>query len=182
LDLNNPKLDAKTVLMKYAAFRKMGEKMNMMNGGGSMEMAGDMMEKGADMSMGKAVQFGGMTLRRASELEQPVRGGHFLNDFGQSQRLLIDGAGYGGSVPQVLTLMNGDAQQMLTNTSSLMFKNMESLASDEEKIQSVFLSILNRKASDKEVEMSKKTVSEGNAGYGNLIWALINTREFIFVQ
>ncbi len=184
LDLTNPKLDAKTVLMKYAAMRNINEKMNSMMSGGSMEMSGDMKMDGAgaDMSMGKATKFGGMVLRRASELEQPVRGGHFLNDFGQSQRLLIDGAGYGGSVPQVLTLMNGNAQEMLTNTSSLLFRNIEKLANDDEKITAVFLSIMNRKPTEKEIALSKKTVAEGASGYSSLIWALINTREFIFVQ
>ena len=177
LDLQNPKLDAKTVLMKYAAFRKMGEKMRDM-AGMAMEMNQDMK---SDTMMADSSQVGA-GMRRASELEQPVRGGHFLADFGQSQRLLIDGAGYGGSVPQVLSLMNGDAQSMLTSSNSLIFTNMQKLATDDEKIQSVFLSVMSRKASDKEMELAKKTVAAGSEGYSNLVWALINTREFIFVQ
>ncbi|MBL9114280.1 MAG: DUF1549 domain-containing protein [Verrucomicrobiaceae bacterium] len=178
LDLQNPKLDAKTVLMKYAAFRKMGEKMRDM-AGMSMEMMNQDMK--SDTMMADSSQVGA-GMRRASELEQPVRGGHFLADFGQSQRLLIDGAGYGGSVPQVLSLMNGDAQSMLTSSNSLIFTNMQKLATDDEKIQSVFLSVMSRKASDKEMELAKKTVAGGSEGYSNLVWALINTREFIFVQ
>lgn len=181
LDLTNPKLDAKTVLMKYAAMRNMNQKMREMTGG---DMAGGdmMMEDGADM-MGKAKSFGGMTLRRASELEQPTRGGHFLSEFGQSQRLLIDGAGYGGSVPQVLMLMNGQAQQMLTASNSKLFENIGKLGTDEEKIEAVFLSIMNRKPNEKEVTLAKKTIAENaSEGYSSVIWALINTREFIFVQ
>jgi hypothetical protein len=179
LDLQNPKLDAKTVLLKYAAMRNMNDKMRSMS---NTTMESGMMEEGADMMMGKATNRNGMTLRRASELEQPVRGGHFLADFGQSQRLLIDGAGYGGSVPQVLTLMNGNAQMMLTSSDSKLFQNMDKETTEEGKINAVFLSLMNRKATDKEMEMSKKTVADGSEGFSNLIWALINTREFIFVQ
>lgn len=181
LDLTNPKLDAKTVLMKYAAMRNYNQKMRELMGGGEMA-GGEMMEEGASM-MGKAQTFGGMTLRRASELEQPTRGGHFLSEFGQSQRLLIDGAGYGGSVPQVLMLMNGQAQQMLTASNSKMLENISKLGSDEEKIEAIFLSIMNRKPAEKEIAIAKKSIADSpSEGYSNIIWALINTREFMFVQ
>jgi hypothetical protein len=50
-----------------------------------------------------------------SELEQPAPNGHFLIDFGQSPRNLIDGSSKIGSVPQVLMMMNGKAQEMLTS-------------------------------------------------------------------
>lgn len=183
LDLTNPKLDAKTVLMKYAAMRNYNQKMRQLSDGGDMMEGGMMAEGGDDMMMGRAQNFGGMTLRRASELEQPTRGGHFLSEFGQSQRLLIDGAGYGGSVPQVLMLMNGQAQQMLTSGSSPMLKNLDNYATDEEKIESLFLAIMNRKPTEKEITLSKKTVSENKSdGFASIVWALVNTREFMFVQ
>jgi hypothetical protein len=178
LDLNNPKLDAKTVLMKYAAMRQINQKAQAIQSGGMM---GDMAEGGSDMMMG-AQREGGMVLRRAAELEQPNRGGHFLSEFGQSQRLLIDGAGYGGSVPQVLMLMNGNAQQMLTKADSKLLEITKGMATDDEKINALFLAIMNRKPTDVEVTLSKKTVADGADGYGSLVWALINTREFIFVQ
>ncbi len=183
LDLQNPKLDAKTVLMKYAAMRNYNQKMRQMMGGEGMMEEGMMAEGGGEMMMGKAQSYGGMTLYRASELEQPTRGGHFLAEFGQSQRLLIDGAGYGGSVPQVLMLMNGQAQRMLTSAESPLLKNLSNYETDEEKIHSIFLSIMSRAPTEKEVAIAKKTVAESSSeGYANVVWALINTREFIFVQ
>ncbi len=185
LDLMNPKLDAKTVLMKYAAFREMGKKEREANGG-SLEDAGEMMmdkKAGDDAMMGKSISYGGMILRRASELEQPARAGHFLTEFGQSQRTLIDGGQKVGSVPQVLMMMNGSSQAMLTDSKSLMFRNMEKLNSMPEKVEALFLSILNRRPTADEQKMAAGTVGEsGTEGYSNLIWALINTREFIFVQ
>jgi hypothetical protein len=183
LDLANPKLDAKTVLMKYAAMRNYTQKMRAMNRGEGMMDEGMMAEGGDEMMMGRTQNVGGMTLLRASELDQPTRGGHFLSEFGQSQRMLIDGAGYGGSVPQVLMLMNGDAQQMLTSSSSPLLKRVGEYETEEQKIESLFLSIMNRKPSDQEMALAKKTIAQdASNGYASIVWALVNTREFIFVQ
>ena len=190
LDLTNEKLDAKTVLMKYAAYRKMGEKERALTGGG-LEMAGsDMMmnekkegQGGDAMMEGKSLTFGGMVLRRAAELEQPARGGHFLTEFGQSQRMLIDGGSKAGSVPQVLMMMNGSGQSMLTSSSSLLFRTMDKAPDAAGKVETVFLSVLGRRPTAPEQEIAKRNIdSAGTEAYSNLIWALVNTREFIFVQ
>ena len=193
LDLTNPKLDAKTVLMKYGAFRGIAAKERALEGGG-LEMAGEdmMANKGgkktaaapADTMMdNKSLSYGGMVLRRAAEIEQPARGGHFLTEFGQSQRLVIDGGNKVGSVPQVLMMMNGKAQEMLTNKESLIFRTMDKVNSPADKVEAVFLSILSRKPSLGEKDIAKRGMeAAGGDGFSNLIWALINTREFMFVQ
>ena len=31
-------------------------------------------------------------------------------------------------------------------------------------------------------EIAKRTLAQGEDGYANMIWALINTREFMFIQ
>jgi hypothetical protein len=211
LDLYNPKLDAQTVLMKYAAFRTMGEKERAMMGGGLAEAGGGMMMEGgadsmmmdgaakkgtpktgaSDMMMENAsLNYGGMVLRRAAELEQPAGPGHFLIEFGQSPRNLIDGSSKIGSVPQVLMMMNGRAQEMLTNSQSLIFRTMEKVKPSDEKadteaakLEALFMSVLNRRPTEAEMVTAKKTVADNSAsGHGDIIWALINTREFIFVQ
>ena len=191
LDLTNPKLDAKTVLMKYGAFRGIAAKERALEGGG-LEMAGeDMMankggkkEAAADTMMdNKSLSYGGMVLRRAAEIEQPARSGHFLTEFGQSQRLVIDGGNKVGSVPQVLMMMNGKAQEMLTNQDSLIFRTMGKVNSPSDKVEAIFLSILSRKPSLGEKDIAKRGMeAAGGDGFSNLIWALVNTREFMFVQ
>lgn len=188
LNLANPKLDAKTVLMKYDAFRKIGQtEAQFMN----MEMEGDsdmmMMEKAAKDAAPKGRGMrrggGGREFARASELPQPARDGHFLTEFGQSRRLLIDGSSRVGSVPQVLMLMNGSAQSMLTSGGSPVIQNIEKAATPEEKIETMFLSIMNRKPTDSEKAIAKREVeSGGGEAFPNMVWALINTREFIFMQ
>jgi hypothetical protein len=193
LDLYNPKLDAQTVLMKYDAYRKMGEKERALMGGGLAEAGGDMMMEGSKKSKGKdegssmmmenaSLSYGGMVLRRAAELDMPARPGHFLIEFGQSPRNLIDGSSKIGSVPQVLMMMNGAAQGMLTNEDSLIFKTMDKVKSPPEKVEALFMSVLSRRPTLSEKDIAQRALSSGDDGYANMIWALINTREFIFVQ
>jgi hypothetical protein len=196
LDLTNEKLDAKTVLLKYSAFQGMAAKERALNGGGLEDAGGDMMMGGkkgaakeaapaADAMNGqpKSITFGNQVLRRAAELDQPAAGGTFLSEFGQSQRLLIDGGSKAGSVPQVLMLMNGQGQQMLTNNDSLIYRTMNKVNSPADKVEVVFMSILNRKPTLQEKDIAKRGMEgSGDEGYSNLIWALVNTREFMFVQ
>ncbi len=196
MDLTNPKLDAQTVLQKVAAVQTIGEKQRakLASGGLAMMESDSMMDsksKGKDdkkggaamMEEGMIATYGGMKLMRASELEQPAPEGHFLRDFGQSERLLMDGGSKEGSVPQVLTLMNGKAQEMLTNPDSLIFRNMNAVKSPSEKVEAMFLSILARRPTLLEKDIAKRELSShGEAGYSNMIWALINTREFSFIQ
>lgn len=194
LDIYNPKLDAMTIINKYSAFQRMGEKERAMSGGSLAEAGGEMMMEGASKAKGKkgaatdmmmdnaTINYGGMTLRRAAELEQPARPGHFLTDFGQSPRNLIDGSSKVGSVPQVLMMMNGKAQEMLTNPDSLIFRTMGKVKSPTEKVEALFMSVLNRRPTMIEKDIAKRAISAGDDGYANMIWALINTREFIFLQ
>lgn len=197
IDLNLETVDAQTVLMKYDAYRRMAEKERALMGGG-LEMAGDdsmmMMDsspKGGNKAAetaaadgpGKILSYDGMRLMRSSEITQPAPGGHFLADFGQSARNLIDGSTSIGNVPQVLMMMNGKAQQMLTNRDSLVFRTMDKVRDPSEKVERMFMTIMNRRPTLQEKDIAKRELSaSGEDGYANMIWALINTREFIFVQ
>jgi len=194
MDLSNPKLDPQTVLLKVSAARNIGEKMRGKTGGGlaTVGAAGgkgkgkeskDMMETAAESPVDDKIPvYAGMKLMRASEIEQPAPAGHFLRDFGQSERTLIDGGSREGSVPQVLMMMNGKAQEMLTNKDSLIFRTMEKYKSPPEKAEVIFYSILNRQPTLREKDIAKRVTAEGDEGYASMIWALINTREFSFVQ
>lgn len=195
LDLANPKLDAQTVLIKYNAYLDMARKERALMGGGLAEAGSEMdakkgkgkgtakKEEGSDMMMENAsLGYGNLVLRRAAELEQPAPPGHFLIDFGQSPRNLIDGGSKIGSVPQALMMMNGKAQEMLTNNDSLIFRTMEKVKSSSEKVEALFTSVLSRRPTMAEKDIAKRTLAMGDDGYANMIWALINTREFMFIQ
>jgi hypothetical protein len=177
--LDLAKTTGETMAGKVSAFLKMRDS-GKSDSGGSLADAG-MAAMGMDRP--KTLEYEGMKLLRAAELEQPSQPGHFLREFGQSSRISIDGSSRQGSSPQVLMLMNGPVQQMLTDSQSLIFRTMNSKASAEEKAESVFLSILARRPTPTEKAAAVKQISEeGNDGPSNLIWALINSLEFLFVQ
>ncbi len=178
ISLDLAKTTGETMAGKINAFMKMRD------GGksdtGNLADAG-MVQMGAERP--KTIEYGGMKLLRAAELEQPARPGHFLREFGQSPRQSIDGGNRQGSAPQILMLMNGPVQEMLTDRQSLIFRTMNGKATAEERAESVFLSILARRPSPTEKAAAVKQISEeGSDGPSNLIWALINSLEFLFVQ
>ncbi len=125
----------------------------------------------------------GALLARASELPSPVPPNHFLRMFGQSDRELISASSTTGSVPQVLFMFNGPITHMLLEKNSTIYNNVVKQSSVSEGIRSVFLTILNREPDLEELKLGVQEVKQnGPAGYGNVIWSLVNTREFLFIQ
>jgi hypothetical protein len=134
----------------------------------------------------------GVTLRRASELPQPLPEGHFLRQFGQSDRTIIEAGTTDGTVPQLLTLFNGPVTHMMLEAGSVINEEVVN-AKPSDRIDVIFLSILGRRPTAGERKIAyqeikdnlQKYKNEPNkrlAGYGNIIWALFNTREFLFIQ
>lgn len=125
----------------------------------------------------------GILLVRASELPSPRPPGHFLRQFGQSDRESIETSSVDGTVPQVLQMFNGPITHMLLEPNSVMYKNVTAEKSIDARIDAVFQSILARRPSKEERQTATGEVKvHGDAGYGNIIWALVNTREFLFIQ
>ncbi len=128
-------------------------------------------------------RYKGLLLVRASEIPQPPPAGHFLRQFGQSDRESIQGSSEDGSVPQVLQMFNGPITHMLLEEGSLLHTNLVAEKSTDSRIDAIFMSILARKADAEEKTLALEEIKKhGNAGYGNVIWSLVNTREFLFIQ
>ena len=124
-----------------------------------------------------------MTLARASELPSPLPTEHILRQFGQGDRELIESSSRSGSVSQVLTIFNGEITHMMLERGSVIFDTVMSAPSMTDRISAIFYSILTRAPRDNEKEAAYAEIkAAGNAGYGNVIWALINTKEFLFIQ
>jgi hypothetical protein len=180
IDLDLDKTTGKTMAMKVSAYKKLQDAEAARTGAGLGD-AGSM--DGAAARGPKIVQYNGMSLLRASELDQPAQPGHFLREFGQSARLNIDGSTRQGSEPQVLMLMNGPVQEMLTNRASLIFRTMAGKGTPDEKIESMFVSIFARRPTAEEKAKALAEIqAQAEDGYGNIIWALINSLEFLFVE
>jgi hypothetical protein len=135
-----------------------------------------------DEETGNMSKFAGAYLARASELVQPAPGGHFLRAWGQSDRNLVDNSSDNGSIPQILTMINGPFTQMLIKPDSLIFKTTGGQRGRGDKMENIFLSILNRYPVGKEKAICSRALRNDEEGYGDLIWALVNTREFLFIR
>jgi tetratricopeptide (TPR) repeat protein len=128
-------------------------------------------------------KYKGNLLARASELPAPLPPNHFLRTFGQSDRELISASSTMGSVPQVLFMFNGQITHMLLEKNSTIYNNIVKKKSISDGVKVVFLTILNREPDAEELATATAQVrSDGPAGYGNVVWSLVNTREFMFVQ
>ena len=123
----------------------------------------------------------GLVLARAAELPQPERGDHFLRMFGQSDRQIADSGSDEGSIPQVMMLMNGDAQEVLQNPKSKVLSTALTETTPEAQIQDIYVSFLSR--NPKPAEMAEaKAAFAGGLTPADLTWVLFNSREFMFVQ
>ena len=80
----------------------------------------------------------GLVLARSSELPQPAPENHFLRLFGQSDRLVSDTNTTDGSVPQMLQLMNGPVQEMITQGSTTLVLAAKE-ATPAEQVTSLYL-------------------------------------------
>ena len=123
----------------------------------------------------------GMVLARASELPQPEKDQHFLRMFGQSDRQIADSESEEGSIPQVLMLMNGEAQRVIGQNDSLVVQTASAQKTPEQQVESLYLSFFSRKPKPDELSNAVAGLSNGLT-MRDLTWVLFNTREFIFVE
>ena len=149
-------------------------------------MAAELKAQSVDGEQGKRQApyvYKGVLLARASELPSPVPASHFLRMFGQSDRELISASSTTGSVPQVLFMLNGPISHMLLESNSTIYNNVMRRKTVDDGVEAVFLTILSRKPDMEEKKLAANEITQaGPAGYGNVIWSLLNTREFLFIQ
>ena len=121
---------------------------------------------------------------RASELSSPAPNGHLIREFGGSDREQIEGSHKQASVTQVLNLLNGYVESRILNKKdALVLNNVKNAGSKEDQIETAFMSILNRKPDAKEMRAVKRCPTKsGDNFYKDIVWVLVNSHEFLFVQ
>ena len=120
-------------------------------------------------------------IARASELESPAPKGHVLQIFGQSDRDLLDGATREPNATQVLSMMNGQVEKLVVANNKAHIHKL-SQGSQQDRIRSIFMGTLSRLPTDREMKIMEAEVEErGEDGYRNIVSALVNTREFLFI-
>jgi hypothetical protein len=97
--------------------------------------------------------------------------GTFLKEFGSSDRILIDSGDNQGSITQLLTLMNSPLMDIIGDEKSQVIQAFEREHHNKEII---FVSILGRPVGIFERDLVNKLNEQ------DLIWVLLNTREFLF--
>ena len=122
-------------------------------------------------------------MARAVDLPSPARRGHFLRDFGQSDRDVIENASSHASVPQSLYLLNSPLAVAIHNRNSLLGAQLEKAKTAKEKITIVYRAMLTRKPNQREISRIMVDYEQhGDEVIEDLVWALLNSRQFLFIQ
>ncbi len=141
--------------------------------------------EGDSMMMGAKInRYAANSPVRASELPSPAPREHLLYLFGQSDRIVVEGASREPNVGQVLSLMNGYVQnQLVNNSGASLYKSLDGASTDEEKIRRLYVTILSRPPSSEEMGwMLEEVKKSGQNGYRNIVSALVMSSEFLFLQ
>ncbi|MEC9093959.1 MAG: DUF1549 domain-containing protein [Planctomycetota bacterium] len=117
---------------------------------------------------------------RASELPQPMPPTHFLRVAGQSAREVIDDGSTEGGITESLAMMNGEfTESFMTN--SLVIEAVRRRNSQVEQIAFLYHACLSRLPRERDTRQCITALRQG-LDLGDIAWALLNSREFMFIQ
>ena len=122
---------------------------------------------------------------RAADLRSPAPNGHFLREFGQSDRELVENSNDEASVGQALMLLNGKTFSNLMNRYTVIARALDKARKEggESVIDTVYLSLLSRKATAEEKALLQPIADNADAtDRGDVLWTVLNTRQFFFIQ
>lgn len=123
----------------------------------------------------------GFLMIRSAYINSPSKNFNLLKEFGRSDRVLISSPDLRSSVTQVLSTMNGDLSEIPLSKNSYLKKQLESTRAHGKRTDIVFMSILSRKPlSGKEKSLAYKDM-KNNGGKG-VVWALLNSKEFLYIK
>lgn len=121
---------------------------------------------------------------RAADLKSPAPNGHFLREFGQSDRELVNNANFDATVGQSLMMLNGKYFRNMTNPFTVIGRALTASDTPEKAIDTIYLSLLSRHATPEEVDILRPTLGSGKTmpEKSQALWSVINTREFLFIE
>lgn len=120
---------------------------------------------------------------RASEVVSPAPAGHFLRQFGESDREIIESSTDEAAIPQALALLNGNLFNLISNQGSALSQELQGLEG-RERVDVVFKSFYSRSPTRKERELVVEQIATYGygKGYRQVLLALLNSQEFRFIQ
>lgn len=120
---------------------------------------------------------------RAADVRSPAPLGHFLREFGQSDRELIENSNKEATVGQALMMLNGEQFEDMLNPFTVLARALSRAKSTEQAVDTLYLSLLSRKATAEEKKLVGPLIEAGGGeGKADALWALINTKQFLFIQ
>lgn len=120
---------------------------------------------------------------RAADMRSPAPNGHFLREFGQSDRELVSNANNEASVGQALMLLNGKTFTQLMNPYTVISRALRRAETPAQTIDTIYLALFSRKATAEEKEILTPVVTgNGITGKGDALWTALNTRQFYFIE
>jgi len=119
---------------------------------------------------------------RAAEVESPAPRGHYLREFGQSDRETIENANNEASVPQALAMMNGQLLPQIIGKYSQLMLTVSKAQYPDDKVEAAYMTLLSRKPTPHEKQVWLEAQDKGITSMEDLIFSLLNTQQFIFIQ
>lgn len=167
-------------LVKASLSREEIQKIMAETGGDKKKMKQRMEEEKKKRAFGTAMV---ATATRASDLPSPSPRGHMLRTFGQSDRETIENSSREAAVPQALSLLNGPVADALQNNNSAFTRDVQKAATPAAKMDAIYLGLLSRYPTPDEKKTLAQVINErGENATGDVIHALLNTSEFLFVK
>ncbi len=120
---------------------------------------------------------------RAADVRSPAPLGHFLREFGQSDRELIENSNKEATVGQALMMLNGEQFEDILNPFTVLSRALKGAKDADAAVDTLYLSLLSRRATVEEKKLLGSMIQAGDAkGQADALWALINTKQFLFIQ
>lgn len=120
---------------------------------------------------------------RAADIRSPAPNGHFLRQFGQSDRELVENGNKDASVMQALMMMNGGLFRNLQSPYSVVSRAVKDATDPDSIIDTIYLSTMSRRATPEEKEVLRPIAAGDRAeARGDVLWTVLNTRQFFFIQ
>ncbi len=121
---------------------------------------------------------------RATQLPEPGVDSYFLTLFGRSERVTACACERRGEVtlPQLLHLQNSDEMERQITDGNGRLKTVLKDGDDSKVVENLFLASLNRPPAEAERNAISSALAAGerDAVFRDLLWALLNAREFTF--
>ncbi|TDU81900.1 cytochrome c [Prosthecobacter fusiformis] len=144
----------------------------------SVQMSGFYYAKETDPRWSKLPHY----MLRASETPLPLPMGHFLRQFGQSDRREIDAFKTAPNTTHSLALMNGELTSKVLDGDSFLRSQLRPVQDAAQRTQLIYRAILVRSADTEELEQLAALTQESTTPEDDLIWSLLNSPEFLFIQ